>query len=116
MSNLNSKKKSLNGSLSINKNQNQTTLAKTLYLFMLLEAVTGCTIGTYISGHQGNIKEDYPDIRLVPSQENALKDRQNHQKAEALQRNSDLESLKQDLKSAQARDQQLRHQVVPEKK
>ncbi|MBX9787169.1 MAG: hypothetical protein K2Y08_07515 [Alphaproteobacteria bacterium] len=77
--------------------------------FILLPLfLSGCTIGSIISGHTGHLSEEYPDIRSVPSRQEATQSRGIHEGDEKKASATDFKNLEQDRRDLQVRNESLR--------
>lgn len=79
-----------------------------LILIMLPLFLSGCTIGSMISGHTGHLSEDYPDIRSVPSRQEASQSRGIHEGNEKEASAADFKELEQERTDLQVRNESLR--------
>lgn len=84
-----------------------------LTLIVLPCLLSGCTIGSMISGHTGHLSEDYPDIRSVPEREEAEMSRGTHEGDEKVASAIDFEKLEQDRLDLQLRNESLRETAFP---
>jgi hypothetical protein len=75
--------------------------------------LSGCTIGSMISGHTGHLSEDYPDIRSVPSRQEACQSRGIHEGDEKKASATDFKKLEQDRTDLQVRNESLRENAFP---
>jgi hypothetical protein len=86
---------------------------KSLSFIALPLFLSGCTIGSMISGHTGNLSEDYPDIRSVPSRQKATQSRGVHEGDEKKASATDFKKLEQDRTDLQVRNESLRENAFP---
>lgn len=75
--------------------------------------LTGC-VGSLITGQSEYLDECYPDIRTVPSREEALCARAPHTVEEKAERAHDFQQLSQDWEKITARDKALRERLFPQ--
>ena len=85
----------------------------TLSFIALPFFLSGCTIGSMISGHTGRLGEDYPDIRSVPSRQEASQSRGIHEGDEKKASAADFKKLEQDRRDLQVRNESLRENAFP---
>ncbi|MEB3702482.1 hypothetical protein Bealeia1_01588 [Candidatus Bealeia paramacronuclearis] len=81
---------------------------KELSILIMPLALTGCIAGTVISGEHRLLREDFPDVRTVPTRAEATKARSYHGSDEKGERTADFKELEQERTKQQARDQELR--------
>ena len=84
-----------------------------LTLITLPFLLSGCTIGSMISGHTGHLSEDYPDVRSVPEREEAEMSRGIHEGDEEVASAIDFEKLEQNRLDLQLRNKSLRENAFP---
>ncbi|MDZ4323003.1 MAG: hypothetical protein U1A05_02810 [Alphaproteobacteria bacterium] len=84
-----------------------------LSLIALSLFLSGCTIGSMISGHTGHLSDDYPDIRSVPSRQAATQSRDVHEGDEKEASAADFKKLEQDRTDLQVRNESLRENAFP---
>lgn len=85
----------------------------TISFIVLPLFLSGCTIGSIISGHTGRLSEDYPDIRSVPSRQEAIQSRGIHEGDEKEASVADFKKLEQDRTDLQVRNESLRENAFP---
>ena len=66
-----------------------------------------------ISGHTGHLSDDYPDIRSVPSRQEASQSRGVHEGDEKKASATDFKKLEQDRTDLQVRNESLRENAFP---
>ena len=84
-----------------------------LSLIMFPLFLSGCTIGSMISGHTGHLGDEYPDIRSVPNRQEASRSRGVHEGDEKKASAADFKKLEQDRTDLQVRNESLRENAFP---
>jgi len=88
-------------------------MKKILLLLTLPLSLSGCIIGSLVSGDTCYLGEDYPDIRTVPERAEAKAPRGCHKGSEAISRATEFKKLEQDREKIMARDEALRENAFP---
>jgi|JI6StandDraft_1071083.scaffolds.fasta_scaffold621305_2 hypothetical protein len=86
-------------------------MKKILILLTLPLSLTGCIIGSLISGKTSYFEEKYPDIRTVPERGEANTPRGCHEGTETVSHAAEFKQLEQDREKIRARDQALREKA-----